>query len=82
FASGIAAATQQPRDLIVLACHERQTVRLALGLRAAGQGDAAIGRQVSLLDPSDAVPAGIGAISPDRAASLLDAAYSPQRTDR
>ncbi|MGB3711871.1 MAG: hypothetical protein WA985_09305 [Erythrobacter sp.] len=82
FASAIAAATQQPRDLIVLACHERQTVRLALGLRAAGQGDAAIDRQVSLLDPSDAVPAGIGAISPDRAASLLDAAYSPQRTDR
>ncbi len=77
FASGIATLTEQPRDLVILACHERQAVRLALSLRAVGQGDSAIDRQLALLDPSEWVPAGISRIPPERAALMLDGAISP-----
>lgn len=72
FASSIAALTDQPRDITILACHERQAVRLALGLRAAGQEEEAIERQLVLLEPSEWFPPGLATLPPERAASLLD----------
>jgi len=81
FASGMAASSGQPRDIVILACHERQAVRLALGLRAAGQEVEAIDRQLLMLDPSEWDPAGVGALAPERAASLLESSLSPPRID-
>ncbi|BDI61210.1 hypothetical protein [Qipengyuania nanhaisediminis] len=71
FASAIAARTRQPRDLAVLACHERQPSRLALSLRAAGLEPDAIERQFRLLHPAGLLPDMLGAIAPDQARALL-----------
>ncbi|MEP3420776.1 MAG: hypothetical protein ABJN35_03515 [Erythrobacter sp.] len=80
FTTGIATLTRQPRDLAVLACHERQAARLALSLRAAGMQAEAIERQFLLIEPSEMLPHGIGAMAPERAQELLagrDASYVP-----
>jgi len=72
FASGISELTGQPRELAILACHERPAARLALSLRAAGQSEDSIERQLYLLDRSEYDPVGIDAIAPDRAAAMLN----------
>lgn len=72
FATGLTVTTQQPRDLIILACHERQAARLALSLRAAGQGRDAIKRQFALLGAGDWNSGRIGEIDPAAALTLLD----------
>ena len=71
FATALSALTKQPRDLCILACHERQAARLALSLRATGQGEEAIERQFLLIEPSLGLPEGIGAMPPERASHLL-----------
>lgn len=71
FASAMAALSRQPRDLAVLACHERQAARLALSLRAAGLEAEAIERQFLLLEPVELVPHGLATMPPERARTLL-----------
>lgn len=70
FASTIAAATRSPREAAILACHESQTTRFALLLRASGLSPAAIERQVLLLTPAARLPQGLGALTPEHAAIL------------
>lgn len=74
FASTLATLARQPRAHAVLACHEQQGARLALGLRAAGLGVEAIERQFLLVDPAARMPSDLADISPERARLLLDAA--------
>ncbi len=73
FTSGIAALSRQPRDLAILACHERQAARLALSLRAAGLSAEAIERQFLLVEPAEMLPDGIAAMAPGKAQDLLAA---------
>ncbi len=73
FASALAAFARLPREQAVLACHEQQGARLALALRAAGQGAEAIERQLLLVDPVARLPRDIAAIPPERASLLLGA---------
>ena len=72
FATGVGAVTRQPRELAVLACHERQGARLALALRAAGLDASAVERQFRLIDSSESLPIGLDEITPDRAQFLLN----------
>jgi len=71
FASAACAMTRQPRELAILACHERQAARLALTLRAVGHGKSAMEKQFLLLDPTERMPSGIEELSPQRAQALL-----------
>ncbi len=71
FVSALSSLTRQPRELAVLACHERQVARLVLSLRAAGLDGHAIERQMLVLQPHERAPAGIGEISPRSAQNLL-----------
>jgi len=73
FTSAIAALTDQDRDLAIFACHERQALRLAISLRAAGAEVEAIESQLALLGGTSALPSGIAAMSADRAQDLLAA---------
>lgn len=71
FASTLAHLTRQPRELAVLACHERQAARLALSLRAAGLKPAEVARQFMLLHGDFALPEGFDDLSPEQARDLL-----------
>ena len=73
FATALANATRAARTDVVLSCHEGQSLRLALLLRAAGLMPAAIGRQLLLFNPAARLPEAIGALSAERAAALLAA---------
>lgn len=77
FASALAEAARQPRTGVVLACHEGQAVRLALLLRAGGQGPAAIERQLGLAGPGGHMPPAIATLAPGRAAALLASGGGP-----
>lgn len=81
FVSALSALAKQPRELAILACHERQAARLALSLRAAGLEVDAIERQFLLLDPAERLPGGIASIDRSRAAELLSNA-NPQGGER
>jgi hypothetical protein len=72
-ASALASQTRVPRHEAVLACHEGQSVRLALLLRAARLLPPAIERQLVMIDPAARLPGALGELSPDRAAALLGA---------
>jgi hypothetical protein len=74
FATALAALSGQARGAAVLACHEGQSARLALMLRAAGISPEAIERQFLTLDPAAPMPRDLAALSPDRARLLLVAA--------
>lgn len=76
FASALAAATGNPREACVLACHEGQGVRLALALRSAGFGFPAIERQFLLVEPTTRVPRAIAELSADCAGALMQAGVS------
>ncbi len=78
FASAVSAATRQPRELAVLACHERQTARLALTLRAANLDADAIEKQILLVESAERLPSGLETISPQRASALLGHATTDQ----
>ncbi|WP_017665646.1 hypothetical protein [Porphyrobacter sp. AAP82] len=73
FASTLARETRAERGAVVLACHEGQSLRLALLLRAAGLAAPAIERQLVLAEPAAQLPVAIGALAPQRAAALLAA---------
>lgn len=71
FTTALAAATGQPRELIVLSFADRQFGRLALALRAAALGQQDIAEVFMVLHPEIALPAGLGGLSPARALELL-----------
>lgn len=72
FVSALSSQTRLPREVCIFACHERQSARLALSLRAAGLDEARIEQQfLALLGPTAALPEGIGSVSAERAMELL-----------
>ena len=74
FASALAIATGQDRDVIVLSLADGQFARLALTLRAAGLGQAAVHEQFLYLHPDIALPGALARIDAARAQHLLDTA--------
>ena len=77
FATALAIASDQKRDVTVLSFADRQPTRLALALRAAGLAPQAVEQQLLYLHPEAALPHGFDAVQADRAAALL-AASRPQ----
>ena len=63
----------QARDLAVLAMQDGQEARLALMLRAGGARTSVIDENLLLLHPAMAAPSPWGALSAERAVSLLQA---------
>ncbi len=78
FATALASETRFARSDAVLACHEGQSLRLALLLRAAGLAPAATGRQLLITDPAARLPDAVAALPPERAAAFLTADRSVQ----
>lgn len=71
FASALAMASGQDRDLAILATNERQLARLALVLRACGLKPEAVEEQFLSLHPTITLPEYFALISPDRATGIL-----------
>ena len=71
FASALALASGQDRDLAILSTNEGQLARLALALRAAGLKPAGVAEQFVALHPEVTLPEGIDTLGSDRAASIL-----------
>lgn len=71
FATGLAMASGQDRNLAILSFGENQLARLALSLRAAGLGQDAVEAQFITLHPDAQLPDGFGRMTPDRAAAIL-----------
>lgn len=71
FASCLASLTDLRRDVAVLSCHEQPSVRLAVGLRAAGLEAADIETQLNILGNSSTNLRGIDALPPDRAKAIV-----------
>lgn len=71
FATALALASAQERELTVLSFADRQFARLALGLRAAGLRQQAVEEHFLYLHPEVALPEGFDTLRPDRAAALL-----------
>ncbi|ANU08080.1 hypothetical protein [Paraurantiacibacter namhicola] len=71
FASALAMASGQQRDLAVLSFTDRQFARLALALRASGLNPRDVEEQFLYLHPQITMPDGFDTMSADRAASLL-----------
>lgn len=71
FATALALASGQERELTVLSFADRQFARLALGLRAAGLRQQAVEEHFLYLHPEVALPEGFDTLRPDRAAALL-----------
>lgn len=71
FASALANASNQSRDLAIHALGENQLARLALSLRAAGLSQGALEAQFLLLHPEITLPPGFDGLSAERAAALL-----------
>lgn len=74
FATALAMASEQDRDVVILSLSENQCARLALSLRAAGLGQAAVEEQFLYLHPEITLPEGFDALRVDRAAAMLSAA--------
>jgi hypothetical protein len=77
FASALAMASAQERDVTVLSFSDRQFARLALAMRAGGLKQPAVEEQFLYLHPDIALPDGFDRLSADRAAMLL-AGSSPR----
>jgi len=77
FATALAMASRQDRDLAILSFVDRQFARLALSLRAAGLKQQAVEEQFLFLHPEVALPEGFDMLRADRAAALL-AASQPE----
>lgn len=73
FATALAMASGQERDLAVLSFAERQFARLALALRAAGLKQQAVEAQFLFLHPDVSLPDGFEMLRSDRAAAVLRA---------
>jgi hypothetical protein len=71
FTSALAQHTGQSRERAILACHDDQSSRLAVSLRAAGLASDAIERQFMALDLSVRPPAALEALSPAMARAML-----------
>ena len=71
FFTALASRSQQSREMAVLSSHARQTVRLALGLRAAGLPPRRIDEVLLRLHPGAAPVSGLDAIDEDAASALL-----------
>lgn len=71
FVTALAQLTRQPRELAILACHERQAARFALSLRAAGVKPSDIARQFMLLHGDFALPEGFDELTADQARDVL-----------
>lgn len=76
FATALAMASGQPRDLAVLTFSDRQFARLALAMRAAGLKPPVIAEQFLYLHPDVSLPAGFDKLTADRAAALLASSAS------
>lgn len=72
FATALALASGQDRDVVILSTAERQAVRLALALRAAGLQQRAIDEQLLVLQ-GEVVPIDWNLVDANRAATLLAA---------
>lgn len=79
FATALSRCSRQPRELVVLSCHERQLARFALGLRAAGLDREDIARQFLLIHRDHSPPTRINEISPDEALDLLSGTAAERR---
>jgi len=77
FATALALASGQERDLTVLSFSERQYARLSLAMRAAGIKQQVVEEQFLYLHPEIALPEGFDKLTADRASALL-ATSSPQ----
>jgi hypothetical protein len=77
FATALAMASGQDRDVVVLSAAERQPVRLALALRAAGLGRTAIDEQLLTLHAEVSPSIDWDRIGAERAAELLAVAVPP-----
>ena len=75
FATALAMASGQERDLAVLSFSERQYARLALSLCAAGLGQQAVLEQFLYLHPDVSLPEGFDMLRADRAGALLAASH-------
>lgn len=71
FASGLGSKIKQPRELVVLSCHEQQIARLALTLMAAGLKQDQIAQQLTLLHGEVALPDRFADLDPEQALDLL-----------
>ncbi len=71
FLSALASATQQQRELAVIATNDRQLARLALSLCAAGLKPQVVEEQFAYIHPDVALPEGLEALRTDRAQALL-----------
>ncbi|OYW45238.1 MAG: hypothetical protein B7Z08_03315 [Sphingomonadales bacterium 32-68-7] len=71
FATALAMAAGQDRDMALLALGGGQPARLALSLRAAGLTVEAAAAQFAQLDPDGTLPEGLDRIAPAEAAALL-----------
>lgn len=71
FATALAAASGQERELAILSLGEAQIMRLALALRAAGLRDDALQAQFLILHPQAGAPEGFETLAPDHAAAML-----------
>ena len=80
FATALAAASRQDRDMALLAASEGQAARLALALRAAGLKPAAIEEQFHALNPGATLPQGIEQVGSHRAAEMLSLSGEAFRT--
>ena len=76
FSSALASLTKQSREHAVLSCHENQSARLALGLRAAGMSEDFINRQFALVGPEQFAKDQLSRLSQDRAREILSAGGS------
>lgn len=71
FFTALAARSGQTRELAVLSSHARQTVRLALGLRAAGLEPSRIDEVLLRIHPGAAPVAGLETVDEDKARGML-----------
>ncbi|MBX7540606.1 hypothetical protein [Qipengyuania sphaerica] len=71
FFTALAGGSQQPRELAILSSHERQIVRMALGLHASGLGPERIDEVLLRLHPGAAPVTGLDAIGQGEARDLL-----------
>jgi len=71
FATALAMASRQDRDLAILSFVDRQFARLALSLRAAGLKQQAVEEQFLFLHPEVSLPEGFDRLRADRALALL-----------
>lgn len=73
FLSALAQASQQARDMAVIATNDRQLARFALSLRAGGLDSKAIEEQFFYVHPDVPLPEGLDPLRVDRARALLAA---------